>query len=423
MPRSKIGVVAASEFLHLLKTKVFLFSLILVPALSLGLGYAWNYLENKPDLTLRRFAVLDRSGVLYESLREAASAKSGAPYEPILLKPAGHKAGDLRAAALKQVGTGALFAYLEIPAGLFDPRGAKSAGLLYYSASPSYGDLQSWLSAVLNREIRRRRYAALGVDPSREEQAEQPVALSSFSLAQTPSPAGAGAAAVDPAEILVPVSSMLLLLLMVMLTAPQMMSSVIEEKMSRISEVLLASVSPFDLMIGKLLACCGAAAVVGGIYLAGGLLLAAHYGYSGLISAQSVLYFAVFLILAVFLHGSLYMAVGAACSQPKDAQGMLAPLVIITMAPLVALNALIQDPSGLLARALSFFPLSAPFVMCFRLNSLPKPSGLEIALSIAVSLGATLGCVWSASRIFRIGLLAQGRAPGLVTLLRWVFAD
>jgi ABC-2 type transport system permease protein len=226
-----------------------------------------------------------------------------------------------------------------------------------------------------------------------------------------------------PLAPLVPLGSMILLFLMVMLTTPQMMSSVIEEKMSRISEVLLASVSPFDLMLGKLLACCAAAALVGALYLALGLGLAHCLGYTGLISAANILYFALFLVLAVFLHGSMYMAVGAACSEPKDAQGMLAPLVLLSSSPLITLSALLQDPGGPLARGLSFFPLSAPFVMCFRLNSQPPPPSSDLALSIGLSLLATLFCVWAASRIFRIGLLAQGKAPGLGQLWRWVFVD
>jgi ABC-2 type transport system permease protein len=235
-------------------------------------------------------------------------------------------------------------------------------------------------------------------------------------------PAAAPAAAEAPTAI-VPAASMVLLFVMVMLTTPQMMSSVIEEKMSRISEVLLASVTPFDLMLGKLLACCAAAAVVGVLYVALGLGLAWHLGLGALISAVNLLYFGLFLVLAVFLHGSMYMAVGAACSEPKDAQGMLAPLVLLASVPLICLQALARDPSGTLATILSLFPLSAPFVMCFRLNGSPGPPGWELGLSISLTLLATLFCIWAASRIFRVGLLAQGKAPGLRQLWHWVFLD
>ncbi|HTB21792.1 MAG TPA: ABC transporter permease [bacterium] len=423
MSLRKIRVVAATEFFHLLKTKVFLLSLILVPSLSLSLGYAWNYLEKRPDQAQRRVGVLDRSGVLLEALKTESLQKSGARYEILTVPGVGQSPAQTRAAALDRVRRGDLFAVLEIPPHPFATRG-DGASFAYYSATPSYGDLPAWLSEVLNNEIRMRRYRSLGLSDSAVRATEKHVPVEEYRVVQR---AGASpddqVAAVEPSEFLVPVGSMLLLFLMVMLTAPQMMSSVIEEKMSRISEVLLASVTPFDLMVGKLAACCGASTVVGALYLAIGLALAKHLGYSAMISVENVLYFFVFLLLAVFLHGSLYMAVGAACSQPKDAQGMLAPLVLVTAAPMVALNALMQDPSGALATGLSFFPLSAPFVLCFRLNSHPGPSLGETALSIAVTLAATLACVWAASRIFRIGLLSQGKAPGPLQLFRWVFSD
>lgn len=235
----------------------------------------------------------------------------------------------------------------------------------------------------------------------------------------------AAAAGPDPraAAALVPVGSMALVFLMVMLTTPQMMSSVIEEKMSRISEVLLASVGPFDLMLGKLLACCAAAGLVGILYLGLGLALAAHWGYGALFTPSLLFSFVFFLGLAVFLHGSVYMAVGAACTEPKDAQGLLAPLVLLASMPLILLRALIAAPQGGLASALSLFPLSAPFVMCFRVQSRPGPPLQELCLSVGITVLGTLFCVWAASRIFRVGLLAQGKAPHLSQLWRWIFID
>jgi len=223
------------------------------------------------------------------------------------------------------------------------------------------------------------------------------------------------------ADLWAPLGSMLLMFLIVMLTAPQMMSSVIEEKGSRISEVLLSSVTPFDLMLGKLLACGAAAALAGALYLALAFVAAGRLGLPSLLSLPQALAFMGFLTLAVFMNGSIYMAVGAICSQPKDAQGMLGPIMLLSMMPLLAITPLSQDPQGSLAQALSYFPLSAPFVMFFRLMSQTAPPWGQCLASLAITLAATLFCVWAAGRIFRIGLLAQGKAPGLAQLWRWVF--
>jgi len=405
------------EFRHLIRTRVFLLSLVLVPAFSLGLTYLQSQWGFSPDLATRHFAVVDGTGQLFGAI-EAAAQREGGHLRPVLLLPDGQTPGQAKRQAIQRVRSGELFAYVEIAPGTLQPRKGVGPALFYFSNTPTNGELAVWLDAVLNAEIRRLRLRALGFNAKVLDAAEAKVPIQSFSIA--PGPEGQSSP-VGPAQSLVPAGSMLLLFLMVMLTAPQMMSSVIEEKMSRISEVLLASVSPFDLMLGKLLACCGASVLVGTVYAAGGLALARHFGVLGTLSVQGIAAFGLCLVLAVFLHGSLYMAVGAACSQPKDAQGLLGPLVLLTSFPLFALGPLLQDPSCRLAKVLSLFPLSAPFVLCFRLNSRPAPALADVALSILLTVGATLFCVWAASRVLRVGLLSQGKAPGPTQLLRWVF--
>jgi ABC-2 type transport system permease protein len=422
MSLRKIKTVAATEFRQLIRTKAFLLSLILVPLLSGGLGYLPLYLQRHPDLKLRRVAVFDASGVLYQALAKGASQEGALRIEPVQVRPAGQSPDELRRRHLEQIRQGEIFAYLEIPAGAVNGIQGAEAAMRYYSDSPTFAELPGWLNAALNAEIRRLRYQRLGVDLAQMQRADTQVALQSFG-ADAAQAAASPSAWDEASKFLVPMGSMVLLFMMVMVAAPEMMSTVIEEKMSRISEVLLSSVSPLELMLGKLLACGAASILMGALYLGLGLGLARHLGYGGLVGWQAIAIFFFFLILAVFLHGSLYMAVGAACSQPKDAQMLLGPLVLVTAIPLLTLGSLMQDPSGRLASGLSFFPLSAPFVMCFRLNTHPLPPLSHVVLSVAITLLATFFSAWAASRIFRIGLLAQGKAPGLAQLLRWVFVD
>ena len=421
----KVRTVAEAEFGNLTRSKVFVLSLLLVPALSLGLGCFSRFLGGGQDLTVRRFAVLDRTGLLYPALARAASqGEARGHFMPVDVSTADARGDQARRWALDRFRRGALSATVEIPAdAVLAPHGLGGA-VRYSSYAPVDGALRDWLMKTLNLEVRRRRLLGMGVDPRRILDAEKPLNwVDGGADASRGGPGPPGAAVTGPMAPVVPVVSMLLLFLMVMLTAPQMMSSVIEEKMSRISEVLLSSVTPFELMIGKLTACCGVSVVVGAAYLAAGLWIAERLGYGGMVGVHGVVLFLAFLVLAIFLHGSLYMAVGAACSQPKDAQGMLAPLVLLTAAPFAVLEALVRDPSGPLAAGLSYFPLSAPFVMCFRLNTLPGPAAGEVVVSVGLTLLATFFCVWAASRIFRIGLLAQGKAPGPARLFRWVFLD
>jgi len=217
-----------------------------------------------------------------------------------------------------------------------------------------------------------------------------------------------------------PLALMMLLFFPVTIGAPPLLQAVIEEKMSRISEVLLGSVSPFELMMGKLLGGVGAIAVLGALYLGGGIGISAALGLGAVITPALVAYYFVFLLLAAMLHGALYLAVGAACSEPRDAQSLLMPVLLVTMIPVMAVSAVVRAPASSLSVGLSLFPPATPFLMLLRLAAHPPPPFWQVALGLALTLGTVLGCVWIAARIFRIGLLAQGTAPSLRQLWRWI---
>ena len=120
---------------------------------------------------------------------------------------------------------------------------------------------------------------------------------------------------------------MYLLFLAVMTSAPQLLNAVIEEKMSRISEVLIASVRPFQLLMGKLLGVAGVAVLLALVYFVGA-------GYYAIVDGPApsscspalIAWFLVFLLCAVLMFGSMFLAIGSACSDLKDAQSMMQPV-------------------------------------------------------------------------------------------------
>ena len=120
----------------------------------------------------------------------------------------------------------------------------------------------------------------------------------------------------------------------IMSSAPQLLNSVIEEKMSRISEVLIGSVTPFQLMMGKLLGGAAASMLLAAIYIAGGLAVAQYRGgYASAVTPAIVGWFLLFLMLALFIFGSLFVAIGAACNDLKDSQNMMTPVMLLVMMP------------------------------------------------------------------------------------------
>ena len=136
---------------------------------------------------------------------------------------------------------------------------------------------------------------------------------------------------------------MFVMFFVIMTSTPQLLNSVIEEKMSKISEVLLGSITPFELMMGKLLGNTAIAVVLAVLYIAGGYAVAAYYGYADAISARLLAALVLYLVLAILLYGSLYMAVGSACNELKDAQSLMMPVILLSMFPIFVWTA---DPQG-----------------------------------------------------------------------------
>jgi ABC-2 type transport system permease protein len=198
-----------------------------------------------------------------------------------------------------------------------------------------------------------------------------------------------------------------------------MLESVMEEKSQRIAEVLLGSVNAWQLMTGKLLGGVGGALTVVTAYAGGALAVAWHFDALHLVPLRIVPWFLAFQILAVLMFGSLFMAVGAACNQLKEAQSMLLPLWLIMMLPMFVWFQVVGDPTGSFATWLSFVPPGTPLLMVLRLSSSAAVPWWQPALGIVVMLAATWLCVFAAARVFRIAILAQGKTPRLVELLRW----
>jgi ABC-2 type transport system permease protein len=215
----------------------------------------------------------------------------------------------------------------------------------------------------------------------------------------------------------------------------QVMSSVLEEKTSRIVEVLASSVTPFQLMLGKVVGVASVGLFQLGIWAMAGLYLTANVApilsilHMSSDAAKGVqlptvtlpllLVFLLFFVLGFFLFSSMYAAVGAMCNSQQDANQTQHPVTIGIVLGLMTMFPLMNDPNSSLARTLSLIPFTAPFATPIRYSVSPLPL-LELVLSILSTIAGVLIMCWIASRIYRIGILAYGKRPGLAELWRWV---
>jgi ABC-type Na+ efflux pump permease subunit len=131
-------------------------------------------------------------------------------------------------------------------------------------------------------------------------------------------------------------------------------------------------------------------------------------------------WFILFQLLSVLMYGSLYIAIGAACTDTKEKQSLLMPVNLLMAIPLMTIMPIIQSPRGMLARAMTWFPPATPFVTVARIAVPPGISLLETLVSIVIVVITTIVLVWASGRIFRVGILMQGKGANLGQLVRWV---
>ena len=221
-------------------------------------------------------------------------------------------------------------------------------------------------------------------------------------------------------NVLLPVGFMILLLVSVMTGGQYLLTTTIEEKSSRVVEVLLSAVSPMELMTGKIL---GQLAVgLSLLVLYAGLGFAALLSFSvlGLIDPWLIVYLVIFYFIAYFVLASMMAAIGAAVNEMREAQTLMTPVMLVIMVPWILWMPITRDPNSIFATVTSLLPPINSFVMLLRMTSSAPPPLWQVWLSILIGVASVFACLWIAAKVFRIGLLMHGKPPNLATLWRWV---
>jgi len=430
---SRIFTVASTEFLTLIKSKGFIIGLLMFPVL-IGLSIAFQVFAAKPDVEDHAFAVVDRTGVLYDAIAKAADAhnadvgsgatQKGPHFLPRRVDAAGKSDADLKADLSKQVRSKDIFGFVDIPASVLDPKATTKDTVPYYTETPSYNSLPDWIESTLGQEVTARRFTAASIDSSLVKQLTRRADVTTLGLVERKADGTVSEAKeANPLQtFVVPFALMYLLFIALMSGAPQLLTAVIEEKMSRISEVLVSSVTPFQLMMGKLVGVAGISTLLAILYLSGAVYAATMTGQIDMVHPALIAWFVVFLLCATLIFGSVFVAIGAACSDIKDSQGMMQPVMIFLLIPMFMAPVVLRQPHSTFAVIASLVPLWTPFLMLIRLAMTPPPPMWQVGLSVVLTVGTAVCLVWAAGRIFRVGLLMQGKPPNLPELLRWIRA-
>ncbi|MDF1700075.1 MAG: ABC transporter permease [Planctomycetota bacterium] len=220
---------------------------------------------------------------------------------------------------------------------------------------------------------------------------------------------------------LMPILVVMLLYMGIVGISQMLISNTIEEKANRVYEVLLSSVSPFQLMSGKILGICGVGLTLLTFWTGGGLAAAAMQGSSDVVSAGEIVWFAVYYLLGFLMIASLFVAVGSACNTIKEAQNLMAPLSMLLALPMIISLLTMSNPNGTVATVASFIPPFTPFVMMTRMASVPAPPVWQTWATLGILLISTYLAIRFAARVFRVGILLYGQPPSLGEIWRWMW--
>lgn len=362
------------------------------------------------------------NGVTPAAARRLSAQLARARY---VFTPADTAAPNVEAQLDRAVGRGELFAYFVIgPEPVADNTGSK-----YVSKNLTDEDLREWFGGLASAVVRQQRLDQEGIARATAQWIQAPLAFEERRVT-----AAGEQAEVERADTMrqwAPVVFVYLLWISVFTIAQMLLTNTIEEKSNRLMEVLLSSVSPVQLMAGKIggIAITGLTVVaswvvffVAGVKLLPRLMNApARMDFSALLGEPIYLAsFVAYFLLGYLLYAALLVGIGSVCNTLKEAQNLMTPVILLLMVPLFSMVPIGRDPNGTLAQVLSYVPPFTPFVMMNRAAG--PPTLLEYLATTGVLLVSIAAALWAAAKVFRVGVLLYGKPPTPREILRWIRA-
>lgn len=425
---SKTWIVLKSEFLRRVRSKWFILTTLLGPVFLILLMVAPAVIGIlATEGHERRIAVVDRTGVLAERLADFSG-------ERFLFIPTTDPVDSVRAAVMADEYAG----YLVLPEDLL----TGSGGATYYSAEGGGLTLGSELSGIVDDVTDDYRLAEQDAPPEVLEILESGTHVNLLKLTEEGERADSTAASAALGFFLG-----FIIYVAMFIYGAYVMHGVMEEKQSRVLEVVVSSVRPFELLMGKvlgigamglvqmgawvifLLGISMSAGSIASLFLdpadfnlpqsASGEELLAQTNFTlPQLSPEIFVWFILFFLGGYLLYASLFAAVGSSVEHQQDAQGLMMPVTIVIIIPIMFITFLVEEPNTALAITLSMVPFFSPILMVVRVAVTEVPFW-QVALSFLLLCLTFIGTVWVCGRIYRVGILMYGKKPSLRDLARW----
>jgi ABC-2 type transport system permease protein len=410
---NKALVVAKWEYLEKIKSKAFLIGLFVTPMIMVGMGVLPGLLATTADEETKVIGVVDMNGEFLAPLAERLQEfklPNGGPNYLVQTIALGRNA-DIDE-AIESANAKVLRDEIE---GYCIINAEPLVDTLIEYRSKHVGDFRiaNRIEDAVKSIIREKKLTELGLDPLLMTRLRVPIEVKTVKLSKTGEKEKG-----DFMTVFFSAYVFLMMLFFLILTSGQLLvRSMIEEKSNRIVEILVSSVSPTDLMVGKVLGLSGLGFTQIGFWGLIGLALSLQFSVTLIPLAQALLLLMYF-VLGYLFYSAIFIGVGSPLNTEQEAQQITSYLVLIVVLPIALALPAIQNPGATWIKVLSYIPFLTPTMMTLRIP-IQVPSAWEILITILLMIASTYVAMFAAGRIFRIAILSTGKRPSVKEILRW----
>lgn len=408
---AKMLNVARWEFVQKAKTKAYIISLVLTPAIIMLFAILPSILASKADTETKNFLLYDETGLFATPLEQALEQRyklpDGTPNYKLV--PLDNKKltldealGQYKARLLDDEFTGLLI----VPKDIFTER-----RLEYRGANVGNEIEVRKIGDELEKLVIQHSLVQHGIDPSLYNDASRALSLTTIKISKSGENTESGFVEVFIAAY----GSTLLLFMLVIITGQLLVRSLFEEKSNRIIEILLSSCSPIELMMGKLLGLSGLGILQAVVWLTIGLGVGAQF--ATLPDIFSLLPFLLlYMLLGYLFYASILIGFGSLATTEQEAQQITGYMTMLIMLPVALIVPLMQNPNSGLVKTLSYVPFMTPSIMTMRI-AVQRPEWWEIFATVGVMIVSIIILMYFSSKIFRAAILSYGKRPTLPEII------
>ena len=425
----KFLAIVKREYLQRVRAKMFIVTTSLLPMVMLLFGLVPILIINIDAGSAMRVAVIDETGRMYEELNEAiigdgprqegnAGNQRRRPFGNFILEPVdpNQSAEQIKTELERRLQSKELDGYLLLPKDFLERGQAE-----YFNRNPGDTFSQRTLESALNRAVREQRLISARVDTKTREELFKPVSVQTRS--------GATGEKRDLGSTFGLVFGIgFVMYLSILMYGQVVLGAVIEEKETRIAEILFSSVKPFTLMMGKLVGVSLVALTqltIWGIAFSAfawfGVNLLASRGVKASIPSipfSHFIFFGLFFLLGYFIYATIYALVGSMVTTAQEGGQLAMPIILILVVSFYLFFPVSRSPDSTFSFWVSMIPFTAPVAMLVRIVT-QTPPFWQIALSLLIGFAWVVVVMWIASRIYRVGMLMYGKRASIPEAWRW----